>query len=145
MIDVKIKLLYNGSKAPRYQRPGDVGMDVFACIDHHFNIHPGRWETIPLGFAMELPEGYGAFIIPRSGISVVHGINIINSPGLIDANYRGEVKAVVYNGSNETFRCAPDARIAQMVIMPIPHINWVEVDELEQTNRGDKGFGSSGV
>jgi dUTP pyrophosphatase len=144
-LDVKIQLLYNGSKLPEYQREGDCAMDVFACVERPLKVSKGNWEVVPLGFAVQLPEGYKLTITPRSGLAVRHGVTVLNSPGLIDSNYRGEVKAILINHGREDFTVYPDARIAQCLVEPVPKTNWVEVDELDSTERGAEGFGSTGV
>lgn len=144
-MDVKVELLYSGSKLPEYTRDGDGAMDLFACIDSNVRIPPRKWVTIPTGIAVEVPENHGMFLMSRSGLSIKHGIVVANVPGLVDSNYRGEVKVVLYNRSNEMFTVFPDARIAQACIVPLPKVKWVVVDELSETNRGANGFGSSGV
>jgi dUTP pyrophosphatase len=144
-IDIKIKLLYDGSRLPEYVRKGDGALDFFACIDNQVKIPAGKWVTIPTGVALEVPEDHGLFILPRSGLTIKHGITVANTPGLVDSNYRGEVKVVLHNRSREVFTVYPDARIAQMTIIKLPKVNWVVVDELSETVRGANGFGSSGV
>jgi dUTP pyrophosphatase len=145
---VKIKRLHSSAQLPAYIRPGDSAMDLFACLEETIKIPPGERRIIQCGFALEMPEGYGMFIIPRSGLSVRHGVTVHNAPGLVDTNFRGEVRVIVHNEMrmyNESFEVFHGARIAQALILPVPTIEWVEVRELSESARGDKGFGSSGV
>lgn len=147
-MDVKIKLLHSQAKPPAYIRPGDSAMDLFACLDEPVKIPPGERRIIQCGFALELPEGYGMFIIPRSGLSVRHGVTVHNAPGLVDSNYRGEVRVILHNEMrtfNESFEVFHGARIAQALILPVPNIHWKQVAELSESARGNNGFGSSGV
>ena len=145
---VKIKLLHPQAKPPAYIREGDSALDLFACLDETIKIPPGERRIIQCGFALELPEGYGMFIIPRSGLSVRHGVTVHNAPGLVDTNYRGEVRVIIHNEMrtfNESFEVFHGARIAQALILPVPHVEWQVVDELSESPRGANGFGSSGV
>jgi dUTP pyrophosphatase len=123
-------------------------MDLFARLDEPLRIPPGERRIVQCGIAVEVPDGYGMFIVPRSGLSVRHGVTVHNAPGLVDSNYRGEVRVIVHNEMrtfNESFEVTPGARIAQIVILPIPIVDWDEVDVLSESARGDKGFGSTGV
>lgn len=145
---VKIQLLHSQARPPAYTRPGDSAMDLFACLDEPVRIPPGERRIIQCGFALELPEGYGMFIVPRSGLSVKHGVTVHNAPGLVDTNYRGEVRVIIHNEMrtfNESFEVFHGARIAQALILPVPTVEWVQVSELSKSARGDKGFGSSGI
>lgn len=145
---VNIQLLHPKAQLPAYIRPGDSAMDLFACLDEPLRIPPGERRIIQCGFAVELPEGYGMIIVPRSGLSVKHGITVHNAPGLVDTNYRGEVRVILHNEMrtfNETFEVFHGARIAQAVILPIPHIEWSKVTTLSPSSRGDSGFGSTGI
>lgn len=147
-MEVKIKRLHPQARLPSYIRPGDSAMDVYACLEEPIRIPPGERRIIECGVAVELPDGYGMFIIPRSGLSVRHGVTVHNAPGLIDSNYRGEVRVIIHNEMrtfNESFEVFHGARIAQIAIMPIPHIEWEEVDELSESARGENGFGSTGA
>ena len=142
-MDVKIKL-ENGCEnfCPKKAHPDDAGYDLYSRIDAV--LEPLSGMAIPVGFAMELPAGYEAQIRPRSGLAAKHHITVTNSPGTVDANYRGEVKAILYNLGREPFIIQRGDRIAQMVICKLPEIELVETTELSETDRNTNGFGSSG-
>ena len=142
-MDVKIKL-ENGCEnfCPKKAHPDDAGYDLYSRIDAV--LEPLSGMAIPVGFAMELPTGYEAQIRPRSGLAAKYHITVTNSPGTVDANYRGEIKAILYNLGREPFIIQRGDRIAQMVICKLPEIDLVETTELSQTDRGSGGFGSSG-
>lgn len=129
--------------APRYAQAGDAGLDLHALDSH--TMKPFERKLIPTGIALEIPQGYAGFVLPRSGLSSKFGLTLINSPGLIDSGYRGEVKIACVNLDPETeVEIQAGDRIAQLVIMQAPQIELAEGD-LSPSNRGDKGFGSSGV
>ncbi len=130
---------------PSYETDGSVGMDLAAAVDGEVVIGPGERTLVPCGFFMALPQGYEAQVRPRSGLAVKHGISLVNTPGTIDSDYRGEVKVPVINHGAEPFTLRRGMRIAQMVVMPVPHVEFVEVDELPATERGEGGFGHTGV
>ena len=142
-MDVKIKL-ENGCEnfCPKKAHPDDAGYDLYSRIDAV--LEPLSGMAIPVGFAMELPTGYEAQIRPRSGLAAKYHITVTNSPGTVDANYRGEIKAILYNLGKEPFTIKRGDRIAQMVICKLPEIKLVEATELSETDRGSGGFGSSG-
>ena len=142
-MEVKIKL-ENGCEnfCPKKAHPDDAGYDLYSRIDAV--LEPLSGMTIPVGFAMELPSGYEAQIRPRSGLAAKHHITVTNSPGTVDANYRGEIKAILYNLGREPFIIQRGDRIAQMVICKLPEIDLVETTELSQTDRNTNGFGSTG-
>ena len=142
-MDVKIKL-ENGCKnfCPKKAHPDDAGYDLYSHIDAV--LEPLSGMALPVGFAMELPRGYEAQIRPRSGLAAKHHITVTNAPGTVDANYRGEVKAILYNLGKEPFIIQRGDRIAQMVICKLPEINLVEATKLSETDRNTNGFGSSG-
>ena len=142
-MDVKIKL-ENGCEnfCPKKAHPDDAGYDLYSRIDAV--LEPLSGMAIPVGFAIELPAGYEAQIRPRSGLAAKHHITVTNSPGTVDANYRGEIKAILYNLGKEPFIIQRGDRIAQMVICELPEIELVEATELSETDRGSGGFGSSG-
>ena len=142
-MDVKIKL-ENGCEnfCPKKAHPDDAGYDLYSRIDAV--LEPLSGMAIPVGFAMELPAGYEAQIRPRSGLAAKHHITVTNSPGTVDANYRGEIKAILYNLGREPFVIQRGDRIAQMVICKLLEINLIEATELSETDRGRGGFGSSG-
>lgn len=130
---------------PAYQSEHAAGMDLCACLDGPVTIETGETLVIPLGFAMAVPVGYEAQVRPRSGLASKHGITLPNSPGTIDADYRGEVKVPLINHGPIEFTIQPGMRIAQMLIKPVPRTAWIEVDKLPPTDRGDGGFGHTGA
>lgn len=130
---------------PRYMTPHSAGMDVCAAVDDEVTIEPGCIKLIPTGFAMAIPEGYEAQIRPRSGLAVKHGIGIVNSPGTIDADFRGEVKIAIINYGSKTYSIARGERIAQMVIKRYYQAGLNVVETLDDTDRGTGGFGHTGI
>ena len=130
---------------PSYATKNSAGMDLYAAIPGNLTIAPHTWEKIPTGLSMALPYGYEAQIRSRSGLALTDGIIVLNSPGTIDADYRGEIFVVLYNASNTVFLLKRGMRIAQMVIAPILQAEWQEISRLSQTQRGSGGFGSTGV
>jgi len=129
---------------PRYMTPFSAGMDIHAAVDDDFRLSPGQISLVPTGFSMALPEGFEAQIRPRSGLAVKHGIGLINSPGTIDADYRGEVKIALINFGSEPYTIKRGDRIAQMVIHTVCQAKLQVVTDLEQTERGEGGFGHTG-
>lgn len=128
---------------PTRAHEGDAGLDLYACEAAHLG--PGERWSVGTGVAVEIPEGHAGLVLPRSGLAKKHGIALVNSPGLIDAGYRGEVRVLLLNTDPaETFRVEPGDRIAQLVIAPIALVEPVEVESLSDSARGDGGFGSSG-
>ena len=143
MIEIKIKLLDPGVQMPKYQHRGDAGLDLPSRAD--FVLEPGERVLVPTGIAVAIPEGYAGFVLPRSGLAARNGIALVNSPGLIDSGYRGELAIVMLN----TDRCEPlrvkrGDRIAQLVIQRVEEATTVLVDDLDDTPRGEGGFGSTG-
>ncbi|GBF56781.1 deoxyuridine 5'-triphosphate nucleotidohydrolase [Candidatus Phycosocius bacilliformis] len=132
---------------PTYETAQSAGMDLRAALadGQHIDLLPGRRALVPTGLCIALPPGYEAQVRPRSGLALKHGITCLNSPGTIDADYRGEVGVILINHGWEGFRIARGDRIAQMVVAPITQIGWMEFDELDETERGSGGFGSTGV
>jgi len=130
---------------PSYSTPGSAGMDVCAGVESDIIISPGETVLIPTGFSIELPEGYEAQIRPRSGLAIKHQIGILNSPGTIDSDYRGEVKIMLSNFGEKTFIINRGDRIAQMIIHRYEKAKWEEVDKLNDTRRGEGGFGHTGT
>ena len=130
---------------PRYMTPQAAGMDIHAAVDKPLTIDTGAIALVPTGFAMALPEGYEAQIRPRSGLAVKHGIGLINSPGTIDADYRGEVKIALINLGEKPFTVLRGDRIAQMVIQQVFRAQITIVEDLEPTKRDQGGFGHTGV
>lgn len=130
---------------PRKMTEAAAGFDLQAAVDEPTVLNPGERKLIPTGFAMAMPQTLEAQIRPRSGLAYKHGITVLNSPGTIDADYRGEVKVLLINHGSEPFTIERGERIAQMVIQLVPHIYILEVDELSDTDRGAGGFGHTGV
>ncbi|MGH2567096.1 MAG: dUTP diphosphatase [Bacteroidota bacterium] len=130
---------------PHYATEGSAGMDVCAAVEGDLEIAPGETSLVPSGFSLELPLGYEAQVRPRSGLAVKYNIGILNSPGTIDSDYRGEVKIVVTNFGKEPFTVKRGDRIAQLVIHRYTRADWHEVEQLTETTRGDGGFGHTGV
>lgn len=146
-INVALKVLDHavGMKLPSYETEQSAGMDLTAALEEAFDLEPGMRTLIPTGLSIALPKGYEAQIRPRSGLAYKNGITVLNSPGTVDADYRGEVKVLLANLSTETFTVERGMRIAQMVIAKHEHVAWNKVDDLDETNRGAGGFGSTGV
>lgn len=134
-----------GIPLPRYATEGSAGMDICAAVEKDIVIHPGETTLVPSGFVIELPQGYEAQVRPRSGLAVKHGIGILNSPGTIDSDYRGEVKVILTNFSPEPFRVRRGDRIAQLVIGRYERIEWEEAARVNETSRGAGGFGHTGI
>ncbi len=138
-----MSLIEDGARLPTRAHDGDAGLDLYACEAAHLG--PGERWSVGTGIAVEIPEGHAGLVLPRSGLARKHGIALVNSPGLIDAGYRGEVRVLLLNTDPaETFRIDPGDRIAQLVITPIALVEPVGVDALVESARGDGGFGSSG-
>lgn len=129
---------------PSYSTPLSAGMDLRADLSEPVTLKPLERQLVPTGLYIELPAGYEAQVRPRSGLAAKHGISIVNSPGTIDADYRGEIKVILVNLSTEDFVIAPGERIAQMVVARHERVEWEEADELEASERGVGGFGSTG-
>ncbi len=127
---------------PRYQSEGAAGLDL--CADIGFELPPMAHKLVPTGLILEIPKGHEGQVRPRSGLAARHGITVLNSPGTIDADYRGEVQVCLINLSSEPFRASRGERIAQLIIAPVVQAEIVEVDEVTSTERGEGGFGSTG-
>lgn len=130
---------------PRYMTPHAAGMDLAAAVEAPVTLAPGERRLIPTGLAVAIPSGYEAQIRPRSGLAIKHGISMVNAPGTIDADYRGEIRVIVINHGQEPFLIRRGDRIAQMVIAPVVQPAIVEVEQLPETERGEGGFGHTGV
>lgn len=130
---------------PHYATHHAAGADLAAALDAPLTLKPLERALVPTGFAMALPEGMEAQIRPRSGLALKHGITVLNAPGTIDADYRGEIKVLLVNLSAELFVISPGMRIAQMIIAPVRQAQWQEVERLDETTRADGGFGSTGL
>lgn len=131
--------------APSLMTEQSAGFDLSACVDDAVVLQPGERHLVPCGFAMALPPGWEAQVRPRSGLALKHGVTCLNSPGTIDADYRGQVHALLINLGGEPFTILPGMRVAQMVIAPLAQLHLVTVDELSETARGEGGFGSTGA
>ncbi len=143
---VKIKIVNKGNQQiPTYATPQSAGMDLRANIDGPILLKSLDRKLIPTGLHIALPEGYEAQVRPRSGLAIKHGITCLNTPGTIDSDYRGDVGVILVNLSNEDFVIKPGERIAQMVINKFEQAELVEVEELDETERGEGGFGHTGV
>ena len=142
MIDVAIRRLRPDAHVPSQAYDGDAGLDLAAC--ERSVLPPGARAVINTGLAVEIPEGYAGFVQPRSGLAARHGIGVVNSPGLIDSGYRGEIRVVLINTDREIpFVVEPGMRVAQLVIAPVASVRLVEVEELAASERGGRGVGSS--
>jgi dUTP pyrophosphatase len=130
---------------PSYETDGASGLDLRAAVDGELTLHPGEIRLVPTGLAISLPSGYEAQIRPRSGLALKHGVGMVNSPGTIDSDYRGEIGLVLINWSKTPFVIKRGDRIAQMVVTRVSRANILEVDRLETTDRGKGGFGHSGL
>ena len=144
MIELSIQRLRDDAVVPTRAYDGDAGLDLAAC--ERVELGPGERATVGTGLAVAIPDGYAGFVQPRSGLASRHGITIVNTPGLVDSGYRGELKVILLNtDAREPFVVEPGMRIAQLVVMQVPGIDPVEVDELPESERGVRGFGSSAV
>ena len=141
---LSIKRLNDLATLPAYQSAEAAGMDLHAAIEQAIVIEPGAIVFVPLGFAMALPPGFEGQVRPRSGLASRHGITLPNAPGTIDSDYRGEVKIPLVNLGDSTFTIEPGMRIAQMIIAPVVQAQLQEVDDLDDSERGEGGFGSTG-
>ncbi|HEY5338493.1 MAG TPA: dUTP diphosphatase [Rhizomicrobium sp.] len=130
---------------PSYATDGSAGLDLLAAIDASMELKPGARAAVPCGIALALPQGYEAQVRPRSGLALNHGITVLNAPGTIDSDYRGEVKAILINHGDAPFKIARGMKIAQMVIARHEHVQFAQVSELPATSRGEGGFGSTGT
>ena len=142
---MNVKIVNKSKHAlPEYQTPLSAGLDIRANLDESVTLRPLERAMIPTGLFVELPEGCEMQIRPRSGLAAKHGITVLNSPGTIDADYRGEIKVILVNLSNEPFTIEAGERIAQMIVARYEQIEWQAVEELSSTERGAGGFGSTG-
>lgn len=143
---LKVKVVYKGRFGlPTYKTPFSAGMDLHAEVEASFQLLPLERKLIPTGLHIELPIGYEAQVRSRSGLALKHGLSVLNSPGTVDADYRGEIGVILVNLSNEPYTVEPGERIAQLVIQQHARAEWVEVNELNQSERGEGGFGSTGI
>jgi dUTP diphosphatase len=142
VIELAIQRLREEAVVPARAYAGDAGLDLAAC--ERTELAPGERAVVGTGLAVAIPDGYAGFVQPRSGLAARHGISVVNAPGLIDSGYRGEVRVVLLNTDRaEPYIIEPGMRIAQLVVLPVPALELVEVDELPESERGVRGFGSS--
>ena len=142
MIELPIRRLREDAVLPERAYAGDAGLDLAACERHELG--PGERATVGTGLAVAIPAGYAGYVQPRSGLAARHGITIVNTPGLVDSGYRGEIRVVLLNtDAREPFVVEPGMRIAQLVVLPVPELDPVEVERLPSSERGVRGFGSS--
>ena len=143
MIEIQIKLLDEDLPMPRYQHEGDAGLDLPSRVD--YVLEPGERAMIPTGIAVAIPRGYAGFVLPRSGLASRHGIALVNSPGLVDSGYRGEMAIIMINtDKREAFHIKRGDRIAQLVIQKVVEATTIQASDLDATSRGEGGFGSTG-
>jgi dUTP pyrophosphatase len=143
MIELPVRRLRDDAVLPARAYAGDAGLDLTAC--ERVELGPGERAFVSTGLAVAIPDGHAGLVLPRSGLASRHGITFVNTPGLIDAGYRGELRAIALNTDRaETFVVEPGMRIGQLVVVPLAAVEAVEVDELPETERGSGGFGSSG-
>ena len=145
-VPVAVTVLRNGDgiPLPSYASAGAAGMDLAAALDTPITLRPGERTAVPTGIALALPEGYEAQIRPRSGLALKHGLTVLNSPGTIDADYRGEIRVILANLGTEPVTLARGQRVAQLVLAPVSRIAWAPVETLPASGRGAAGFGSTG-
>ena len=145
MTKIQIKKLSPSASIPKYETLGSSGMDIAAHLENKIVINPGEKALVSTGFAIAIPRGYEVQIRPRSGLAVKKNITVLNTPGTIDADYRGEIKVILINHGKEQFVIENGERIAQMVVCPVIQANLEEFKELNETDRGAGGFGSTGT
>jgi dUTP pyrophosphatase len=146
-VNVALKVLDHavGLQLPTYATEQSAGMDLTAALEEAFDLEPGMRTLVPTGLSMALPIGFEAQIRPRSGLALKHGVTVLNTPGTIDADYRGEIKVILANLGTEVVTIERGMRIAQMVIAKHEHVAWSVVEDLDETSRGEGGFGSTGT
>ena len=145
MTKILIKRLSKEVPLPKYETNGSSGMDLAANVNTNIDIDPGKTAIIPTGLALSIPKGFEVQIRPRSGLAANQKISVLNTPGTIDADYRGEIKVILINLGQESFKVEKGLRIAQMVVCPVVQAQLKEVDDLSETERGKGGFGSTGT
>lgn len=146
MEKIKVKVInVSQNELPEYKTPQSAGIDLRANISESVELRPMERKLIPTGIKIQLPEGYEAQVRPRSGLALKHGITVLNAPGTVDADYRNEICVILINLSQETFFVEPNDRIAQLVIAKHETAEWVEVDVLDDSERGEQGFGHTGI
>ena len=145
MTEILIKRLSKDVSLPKYETVGSSGVDLAANVSESIEIKPGQTEIIPTGLAVSIPKNFEIQIRPRSGLAAKNQITVLNTPGTIDADYRGEIKVILINHGNKSFTIEKGLRVAQMVVCPIIKANLKEVETLDETHRGSGGFGSTGI
>ena len=145
MVEILIKRTTKKIKLPVYKTTGSAGMDIEANIENDIIINPGEKKLIPTGISVAIPENYEIQIRPRSGLAINNGISVLNTPGTIDSDYRGEIKVILINLGKEIFKIKNGERIAQIVLSPVVNAEFKEVNELPNSSRGKGGFGSTGT
>jgi dUTP pyrophosphatase len=145
MVEIKIRKVHPRAVIPAYMTEQAAGMDLCTVIDQPVVLAPGERELLPTGLAMEIPPGYEGQVRPRSGLALKKGISLVNSPGTIDADYRGEVAIIIINHGSEAVEILPGDRIAQLIIAPVTRVTLVETDTLNESQRSSGGFGHTGV
>ena len=145
MTEVLIKRLSKNVELPKYETNGSSGMDLSANIPTDIKIKPGKTSIIPTGISLSIPKNFEIQIRPRSGLASKNQVSVLNTPGTIDADYRGEIKVILINLGSNTFTVQKGARIAQMVLCPVIRVKFKEVENLDETDRGSGGFGSTGM
>ena len=143
LVTVRVKRLHPDAVIPRTARSGDVAFDLYSVID--YELKPRERYAVPTGIAIEIPQGYEGQVRPRSGLAIKEGVTVLNTPGTIDSGYRGEVKTIMVNHGDKPFKISKGMRISQLAIRPVPRVNFIEVEELSDTERGEDGFGSTGT
>jgi dUTP pyrophosphatase len=139
-----VEVLINAQNVPSYSHPGDAGADLSSS--EALTLAPGERATVGTGVSIALPAGFVAFVVPRSGLAAKHGITVVNSPGTVDAGYRGEIKVTLLNtDSSQPFEIAVGDRIAQIIVMPVTQARFIPVEKLPESERGESGFGSTGL
>jgi len=138
-----VEVLLHGAGAPAYAHPGDAGADLVSTED--VTLQPGQRATVGTGVSIALPDGYVGLVVPRSGLAAKHGITVVNSPGTVDAGYRGEIRVTLLNtDATEPYSISPGDRIAQLIVMPVTRARFIPVERLPGSQRGEGGFGSTG-
>jgi dUTP pyrophosphatase len=140
---IKIKRIHPDAQRPKYEHPGDSGADIYSIED--YILMPFERKAIATGLCAEVPDGYELQVRPKSGLSINSGITVLNTPGTVDSGYRGEIKVILINLSNESFQVKKGHKIAQIVITPVIIADFLEVDELSKSERDTSGFGSTGI
>jgi dUTP pyrophosphatase len=144
-VKIAVRRLAPDLPLPAYATPGSAGLDLLAAVDRDIVLPPGGFAAIPTGIALALPSGYEAQVRPRSGLALRHGITVLNAPGTVDSDYRGEVAAILINHGKAEFTVTRGMKVAQLVVAPHVRAEWRETDTLDQTERAAGGFGSTGM